>query len=169
MNFQKINGWLRLYIAVVTLWVAFATYSLFLNMPSRPESSMLESRALIELTSEIEKIQNISSAEERHKFSSSICETAYLKGSLDKNECMEFMKNPKSGSVTSEAIMQVRIASPNVRDRALKMKQENDDRFNSALAELIPVYLRQVIAMPLILLFFGHMVAWIRRGFLLGK
>lgn len=169
VKLSKFNGWLRLYIVAVALWVSFATYNLFLNLPSRPEISTLESRALFELTSEIKRIQNISPMEERYKYSDSICEAANLKSNINKNECMEFMINPKPGDLTSEAVMEVRIASSNIKERALQAKKDNDDRFNSTLTELTPGYLRQIIILPLILFVLGHIVAWIRRGFILGK
>ena len=169
MKLPRLNGWLRMYVVAAVLWIAFTTYSLVVLLPAKPDLSMVESRAFFSATAEVEDARRKPSGEARYMASDPICEAAYLGAGVNKNECMEFMVGTTTLSPSSVALMELRIASAVKSGRVQRMRQEADEQFNAAFAELLPDYLLRILAVPLVVFVLGHTVAWVRRGFQLGK
>ena len=158
-----------MYVVAAVLWTAFTTYSFVVLFPAKPDLSMMESRALFSATAEIQDARLKPSGDARYIASDPICEAAYLGAGVNKNECMEFMVGTIALSPSSVALMELRIASATKSERIKRLREEADDQFNVALAKLLPDYLFRILAVPLVVFLLGNTVAWVRRGFQVGK
>lgn len=170
LRLPLLNGWMRLYIVVVAVWIAALSYWFSTILPSRPDDFSLEIQANLQLSNELDHIRRISDPADRYRSADRFCEIAYLKASdqsspINKNECLEFMLNPNSTSPTAQAVTEVRLTSPLKMDKIRDLRKANDVQFWSAMKDLLPSFVVQLIGGPLALLACGVVVAWVRRGF----
>jgi len=161
----KLNGWMRLYIAFVGLWLVFTLLSFFASLPNRNDLPDPRQLARAELGAEIERIQNIASIDQLHTEADRVCEAAYNKTNINKNLCMEFMINPKSLDMPTRVMMEIHAISSKIEERTIEFKNKQDEELHPIILETSLSHLKQAIIIPIILLGFGYTVAWIRRGF----
>lgn len=168
-----LNGWMRLYIIAVAIWVGLLSYWLYAALPSSPDDFSLDMKATLLLSNEMDQIRGITDPIDRYRSADEFCERAYLKASdqsspVNKNECLEFMMNPDSKATMANAITEVRLSYPFKTDKIRDLREEHHARFWSALEDLLPNFVVRLIGGPLVLLACGFLVTWVRRGFKVG-
>lgn len=161
----KLNGWMRLYAVFLGLWLLFTLLSFFTNLPNRYDLPDPEQLARVNLSAEIERIQNTASIDQLHTEADRVCEAAYNKTNINKNLCMEFLINPKSLDISTRAIMEAHIISSKIEEKTIELKRKQDEELHPAIIETSLNHLKQAIIIPILLLGFGYATAWIRRGF----
>lgn len=169
----SLNGWMRLYIITVAIWVGLLSYWLFAALPSRPDDFSLSMKAALIISNEMDQIREITDPTDRYRSADEFCERAYLKASdqsspINKNECLELMMNPDSEATVANAITEIRLSYPFKTDKIRDLREEHDAQFWSALGDLLPSFVVRLIGGPLMLLACWFLVTWVRRGFKVG-
>lgn len=173
LKFPLLNGWMRLYVIAVVIWVGLLSYWLYAALPNRPDGFLLSIKATSLLSNEMSQIRGIADPIDRYRAADEFCERAYLKASargvpINENECLEFMMNPDRRAITASAVAEVRFASPFKMDKIRDLREEHDAQFRSALEDLLPSFVVRLVGGPLVLLACGFLVTWVRRGFKAG-
>lgn len=173
LKFPLLNGWMRLYIIAVALWVGLLSYWLYMALPSRPDDFSLDSKATLLISNEMDQIRGISDPIDRYRSADEFCEKAYLKAGdqsspINKNECLEFMMSPEKKFTTADAVTEVRLRYPFKMDKVRDLREAHDAQFWSALEDSLPSFVVRLIGGPLVLLACGVLVTWVRRGFKIG-
>lgn len=173
LKFPLLNGWMRLYIIAVALWVGLLSYWLYMALPSRPDDFSLDSKATLLISNEMDQIRGISDPIDRYRSADEFCEKAYLKAGdqsspINKNECLEFMMSPEKKFTTADAVTEVRLRYPFKMDKVRDLREAHDAQFWSALEDSLPSFVVRLIGGPLVLLACGFLVTWVRRGFKIG-
>lgn len=170
MKLPLLNGWMRLYVIAVALWVGAMAYWLYMALPERYGQESLSFRASSMVADVIEHIRKTPDALARYKSADAFCEDAYTKAqgagrSINKNQCLEHILNAQGKGATELAISEIEITSATRQEKLRELGQAQDEQFRSALENLLPGFATRLIGGPVLLFVCGYLVGWVRRGF----
>jgi len=170
MKLPLLNGWMRLYVIAVALWVGAMSFWLYMALPERYGQESLSLRASSMASDEIEHIRKKQDGLERYKSADAFCEDAYTKAlgagiSANKNQCLDHILNAQGIGATELAISEIEITRGIRQEKLRELGQAQDEQFRSALDDLLPGFATRLIGGPVLFFLCGYLVVWVRRGF----
>lgn len=163
MNKYHLNGWWRLYIAFIAIWLSASAISYFYSLPDFNENP--EQIASNEIQNYIDDVQAMTDPIALHQEADQLCEEAYNVSKLNKNECMSFLITPKEVSIGTRALISLAIERPML---PRKINEVEERLFEEKKPKIISETIRHIriaTTVPLTILAIGYAAAWIRRGF----